>query len=199
MQVKQSCNATYFSPNNKNYHYSCLLLYKTHQSQYELLVPYQNYTKAFLAQHQYFDNDAIVKHNQVANIQNTVQRLRLSNFLDTNNDDLENMSDSGMYASIGQDLLLENIVHLTETSLSQETTDNCDRNPPCIANSTTQMTSGHFLVVPQSFINPVTFKVFHGFYQYFDKILERKVFWTLQPKVLENYHNTALIPFLPNK
>ena len=135
MQVKQSCNATYFSPNNKNYHYSCLLLYKTHQSQYELLVPYQNYTKAFLAQHQYFDNDAIVKHNQVANIQNTVQRLRLSNFLDTNNRDLENVSDSGMYASIGQDLLSENIVHPTENS--HETTDNCDQNPPCVANSTT--------------------------------------------------------------
>ena len=107
---------TYFSPNNKNYHYACLLLYKTHQSEYELLVPYQNYTKTF---------------------QNTVQRLRLSNFLDTYNDDLENMSDSGMYASLGQDSLSENIVHPTETSLSHETTDNSDRSPPCIANSTT--------------------------------------------------------------
>ena len=65
-------------PSCHTYFYGCLLLYKPHYSEAELIVPYLSHEEAFLSQTNFMDQEAIAIQKQAEEIDNAITRITLA-------------------------------------------------------------------------------------------------------------------------
>ena len=106
---------THMRVNSPDYYYTCLLLYKPHRHEHDLLGTCANAEIAFLQDFPTFDSNAIQMHDQANAIDNAVRRLQLSlQHLSSNPIEAYPSIDSGLHADYAC---------LDASSMQQNTTD----------------------------------------------------------------------------